>query len=223
MKKSLHTLLLVFIGLFSISTIYSQDRALKSAEKKYDKYEYIDAQQTYLRVAEKGYKSADLFKNLGNSYYFNSQFEEASKWYEKLVNTYPDDIEPEYYFRYAQTLKSVKRYEDADVYMKRFSEVSKSDQRGQLFTEEPDYLERIDFQSGRFDVKNLAANSSLTDFGAAFFGKYVIFSSSRDTLLFKKSIHQWNDEPFLELFSAEYNPTNGELSCLLYTSPSPRD
>jgi len=212
MRVLLHKLLVVFIGLFAVSTLFSQERKLKAAQNQYDKYEYINAQETYLKVIKKGYKSADLYKNLGNSYYFNSQFEEASKWYEELVKTYPNEIEPEYYFRYAQTLKSVGRYEDADVYMKKFVESSSDDQRAQLFQEEPNYLKRIDFQSGRFEIENSSINSSFTDFGAAFYGRFVIFSSSRDTLLFKKSLHQWNDEPFLDLFRAEYNPTNGELS-----------
>jgi len=212
MKKLLHKLLFVFVGLFFVNMMFAQERKLRAAQNQYDKYEYINAQETYLKVVKKGYKSADLYKNLGNSYYFNSQFEEASKWYEELVNSYPSEVEPEYYFRYAQTLKSVDRYEDADVYMKKFVEASSDDQRAQLFQDEPNYLKRIDFQSGRFEIENSSINSSFTDFGSAFFGNYVVFSSSRDTLLFKKSIHQWNDEPFLDLFRAEYNPTNGELS-----------
>ncbi|MGY3795009.1 OmpA family protein [Aquimarina sp. 433] len=212
MKGILHKLLVVFFGVSFLSATQAQDRKLKSAQSQYDKYEYIDAQETYLKVVKKGYKSADLYKNLGNSYYFNSQFEEASKWYEELVKNYPSEVEPEYYFRYAQTLKSVGRYDDADVYMKKFAETSSDDQRAQLFQDEPNYLKRIDFQSGRFEIENSSVNSSFTDFGSAFFGRFIVFSSSRDTLLFKKSVHQWNEEPFLDLYRAEYNPTNGELS-----------
>lgn len=212
MKGLLHKLLFVIVGFFFVNSMFSQERKLKAAQNQYDKYEYINAQETYLKVVKKGYKSADLYKNLGNSYYFNSQFEEASKWYEELVNSYPTEVEPEYYFRYAQTLKSVGRYDDADVYMKKFVEASSDDQRAQLFQDEPNYLKRIDFQSGRFEIENSSINSSFTDFGSAFFGRFVVFSSSRDTLLFKKSVHQWNEEPFLDLFRAEYNPTNGELS-----------
>ncbi|WP_298312527.1 OmpA family protein [uncultured Aquimarina sp.] len=212
MKGLLHKLLFVIVGFFFVNCMFSQERKLKAAQNQYDKYEYINAQETYLKVVKKGYKSADLYKNLGNSYYFNSQFEEASKWYEELVKSYPTEVEPEYYFRYAQTLKSAGRYDDADVYMKKFVEASSDDQRAQLFQDEPNYLKRIDFQSGRFEIENSSINSSFTDFGSAFFGRFVVFSSSRDTLLFKKSVHQWNEEPFLDLFRAEYNPTNGELS-----------
>ncbi|KAA1242334.1 OmpA family protein [Aquimarina sp. RZ0] len=212
MNRVLRKLLFFIVGFLLVNTMFSQERKLGKAQSQYDKYEYINAQETYLKVVNKGYKSADLFKNLGNSYYFNSQFEEASKWYEELVNSYPDEVEAEYYFRYAQTLKSVERYEDADAFMKKFAASSSDDQRAQLFQEEPNYLKRIDFQSGRFEIKNLDINTPFTDFGSAFFGRFIVFSSSRDTLLVKKSIHQWNDESFLDLYTTEYNPVNGELS-----------
>lgn len=191
---------------------FSQDKKLNKAKQQYDKYEYINAQETYLKVAKKGYESADLFKNLGNSFYFNSQFEDALKWYEKLFEKFPDEIEPEYYFRYAQTLKSNQKYEDADVYMKKFIELSSDDKRAQLFQDTPNYLERIDFQSGRYEIENSSINSPFTDFGTTFYGRFVVFGSSRDTLIMKRSVHEWNEESFLDLYKAEFNPTNGELS-----------
>ncbi len=212
MGQLLHKVLFTSLSFICFTIAFSQERSLDRAGKQYDKYEYINAQKTYLKVVEKGHRSADLFKNLGNSYYFNSQFTEASKWYEELIKSYPQEVEPEYYFRYAQTLKSLEKYSESDQYMKTFRELKADDQRGQLFQEEPDYLERIDFQSGRFEIKNLAINSPYTDFGAAFYGDKVVFSSSRDTLIVRKNVHQWNDEAFLELYQSQYNSTNGELS-----------
>ena len=55
----------------------------------------------------KDYVSADLLKNLGNSYYFNAEYKEASETYKKLSMTIPVISGPEYYFRYSQTLKSL--------------------------------------------------------------------------------------------------------------------
>ncbi|TYP70397.1 OmpA family protein [Aquimarina intermedia] len=194
------------------SAAQSQERDLRRAKKQYEKYEYIDAQKTYLQVVEKGYKSADLYKNLGNSYYFNSQFEEALQWYEALITTYPDDVEAEYYFRYAQTLKTAARYDESNQNMEKFSTLNADDQRAQLFSETPDYLKRIEFQSGRYDIKNVAINSPFSDFGAAFKDDTFVFSSSRDTSMIKKSIHQWNNESFLDLHKASYDKETGTLS-----------
>ena len=210
LQFSRNIIILFFLSLTSV--ISSQEKTLKKAKEQYDSYEYINAQQTYLRVVDQGYRSADLFKNLGNSYYYNSQFKEALKWYEELMTSYPEEVEPEYYFRYAQTLKSAERYDEANSYMEKFTAITTGDQRAVIFNEEPNYLKRIDFQSGRYEIYNLAINSPFTDYGGAFYGdKHVVFSSTRDTLITRKQIHQWNNEAFLELFKANYDKTTGEL------------
>ncbi|WP_103863720.1 OmpA family protein [Aquimarina sp. I32.4] len=213
MKKYLLISLLAFISLFFANdTLFAQEKKMQKAKNQYDKYQYIDAQETYLKIVKKGYKSADLFMNLGDSYYFNSQFKDALKWYGELVNSYPDEVKPEYYFRYAQTLKSVEKYEEADKYMQKFADLSNNDQRAKLFAEGADYLKQIDFQSGRYEVENLAVNSIFADFGAAFYGKKIVFSSSRDTLRLNKNVHQWNDEAFLNIFETEYDSVNNSFS-----------
>ena len=81
MKK--YILLCLIIICFSFDS-YAQDSKTAAGDKKYDSYAYIDAIKTYERVAEKGYKSEDMFKKLGNSYYFNSDFDGAAKWYGEL-------------------------------------------------------------------------------------------------------------------------------------------
>ncbi len=197
---------------FTSYPAFSQVNQLDKAKNQYDKYEYVNAQETYLKVAKKGYRSADLFKNLGNSYFFNGQFEEALHWYKELVMSYPEEIEPEYYFRYAQTLKSAERYKESDIYMQKFISLNSSDQRGKLFQKESNYLKMIDLQSKRFVVENASINSEFTDFGVAFLGEYVVFASSRDTMLTRQRIHQWNDEAFLDLYQAKFDRSDGSLS-----------
>ncbi len=213
MKGYLLKIVWAFIVLLiSSNTIFSQEKKLKKGKNQFDRYQYIDAQQTYLKVVKKGYKSADLYMNLGDSYYFNSQYKEALKWYEELINSYTNEVEPEYYFRYAQTLKATENYQEANKYMQKFAEVNSNDQRAKLFQSTSDYLKRIDFQSGRFEIKNAAVNTLFADFGAAFYGENVVFTSSRDTLITRKAIHQWNDESFLNLFEAKYNDSDKSLS-----------
>ena len=43
---------------------FAQGSKLNKADKKYDKYSYIDAIEIYEKVAEKGYKSVELFEKL---------------------------------------------------------------------------------------------------------------------------------------------------------------
>ena len=83
--------------------IYSQNEKFYVTNKVNDKYAYIDVIKTYERVAEKGYKSVDLFQKLGNSYYSFAELDKAAKWYGELF-TMTDNLEPEYYNQYAQSL-----------------------------------------------------------------------------------------------------------------------
>ena len=71
MKNSI-LLYITIISAFSFNS-YAQNSKTTSADKKYDSYAYIKAVSTYERVAEKGYKSEDMFQKLGNSYYFNGE------------------------------------------------------------------------------------------------------------------------------------------------------
>jgi hypothetical protein len=87
-------------------------------EKKW-KYVDIDIIGTYERVMDKGYTSVDMLKRVGNSRFFGGDLTIAAKWYSKLF-ALTTDLEPEYYYRYAQTLTSIKQTEKANEMMQLF-------------------------------------------------------------------------------------------------------
>jgi len=183
---------------------------INKAEKQYVKYAYIDATKTYERVAEKGYKSADMFKKIGNSYYFNSDFEKASKWYGELF-AMGGDIEPEYYYRYAQSLKSVGQTAKADEMMTQFSQKSSDDLRGKILKDKQNYMEEIKANSGRYKIEDAGINSKYADYGSTVYGGKLYFASSRDTGNFAKKKHTWTNQYFTGLYGADID-TSGKAS-----------
>jgi tetratricopeptide (TPR) repeat protein len=112
---------ITIISVFSLN-IYSQKAKVTAADKKYDNYAFVSAIKTYERVVEKGYKSADMFQKLGNAYYFNGELKEASRWYEELF-AMTTDLEPVYYYRYAQSLRFTGEKEKGDEMMAIFDEM----------------------------------------------------------------------------------------------------
>lgn len=195
--------LLVFVG-------NAQERKLTKADKKYDDYAFINAIEIYEEVAEEGYKSKELFEKLGNAYYFNADLATAAKWYEELFKM-GEEIAPEYYFRYAQSLKALERYEEADAKMQQFNQLTGSDIRGNKFIKTRNYLEEIAAQSGRFRIENLGVNSPYSDFAPSFYlENNLVFSSARDTGVATRYKHKWNARPFLDLYGAEV-AENGSL------------
>lgn len=76
----------------------------------------IDILGTYERVLDKGYKSIDMLKRVGNGRYFDGDLVMAAKWYDQLF-ALTHDLEAEYFFRYAQSLKSVSQNDRANEMM----------------------------------------------------------------------------------------------------------
>ncbi|MDA6072750.1 OmpA family protein [Flavobacterium sp. AC] len=199
--KKIILLYITIISAFSINS-YSQQKKIASGDKKYDDYAYIDAIKTYERVAEKGYKSADMFKKLANSFYFNSEFDKAAKWYGELfaMNT---EVEPEYYYRYAQSLKSTGETAKANQMLDLFNQKVKIDTRGKLYESNKNYLDLIKANSGRYNIENAGINSKYSDYGPAFYLNKIVFASARDTGNFNQRKHKWTGENFTNLYQAD--------------------
>ena len=208
--KNYTLLLITIIGAFSFSS-YAQQSKINNADKKYDGYAYVDAIKTYEKVAAKGYKSEDMFKKLGNAYYFNSDFQNAAKWYGELfaMNT---KVEPEYYFRYAQSLKSTGDISKANKFLDEFNAISKNDSRGKLYKEDVNYLDQIKANSGRYQIEDAGINSRYSDYGSFIYNNKIYFASARDTGNFTKRKHKWTGEYFTNIYDADLDPATGSTS-----------
>ncbi|NNT72401.1 OmpA family protein [Flavobacterium sp. IMCC34852] len=204
---------IIYLVLLTFATVsgYSQGgRTEVKGNKEYDKYAYIDAIKTYERIYEKGYKSPDMILKIGNAYYFNAELEKANKWYSELYTTNPEQ-EAEFYYRFAQTLRAVKDYPKADAMMAKFNDKSGNDTRAKLFNKKKDYLAEIKKNSGRYKIENAGINSKYSDYGPAYMGTKVIFTSARDTGNFSKRIHTWTGQYFTNLYSSALSE-DGSLS-----------
>ena len=199
MKRMIPKIFAVFVLVsFCINETYAQKGQVKRATKKYDDYSYIDARALYLDVANSDQGSSEVYAKLGDSYYFTAAYSEAVTWFDKLVNS-GDDIDPEYYFRYALALKSTGDYVKSDQMMAKFNAANSTDSRGQLFSKDRDYISEIEKLSGRFEIKSLNFNSNLQDFAPTFYGDALVFSSNRSIKENQKK-HNWNNQPFLDLY-----------------------
>ncbi|MET3025869.1 OmpA family protein [Flavobacterium sp. UW10123] len=208
--KNYTLLLLTIIGAFSFSS-YAQQSKINNADKKYDGYAYVDAIKTYEKVAAKGYKSEDMFKKLGNAYYFNSDFQNAAKWYGELF-AMNANVEPEYYFRYAQSLKSTGDINKANKLLDEFNALSKNDSRGKLYKEDANYLDQIKANSGRYQIEDAGINSKYSDYGSFVYNNKIYFASARDTGNFTQRKHKWTGEYFTNIYDADLDPSTGSTS-----------
>lgn len=200
MKIKLYDILFALLTISAINS-YAQKATINKATDDYNNFSYVKTTDILLDVANRGFKSVDLFQKLGNSYYFNNKMKEAAKWYGELMKLEAENLEnkidPEYYYRYAQSLKSIENYNESDLWMQKFSELKVNDSRANNFKTSRNYLNNIDLNSENIEIVNLPFNSEQSDFGAAFNENEFIFASSRGN----GKIYVWNNKPYLELYS----------------------
>jgi len=189
---------------------YSQKGRIAEADKQYDRYAYVDAITTYERIAEKGYKDEKMFQRLGNAYYFSAELKKAAKWYGELF-AMNQEQQPEYYYRYSQSLKAIGEYDKADKMLELFNKKSGNDQRAKLYQSHKNYLEEIKANSGRYDISDAGINSDYSDYGSSYLDNKLVFTSARDTGGFAKRVFKWTNQSFTNLYEVEVKE-DGTLS-----------
>ncbi|RMA58456.1 OmpA family protein [Ulvibacter antarcticus] len=211
MNTLLRKILLVTLVCFITGVSFSQKNQIAKANKEFDRFSYIDAREIYLKVVEDGYKSAEIYQKLGDTYYWNSDYDNAAKWYSKLITEFPNEAEAEYYYRASQSLKSLKKYDEADKMMLGFAAKGGNGLLLKNFEKDPNYLKSIGLVSKAYILEKVSVNTDYSDFGPSFYGdnKLVYATSSNKSEGFR--IYEWNQQPFLDLFMADIDE-EGKLS-----------
>ncbi len=119
-------LLLIIFALSSTFMIAQE----KLADKFFSNYGYTKATELYEEVLKKGDTSINVLTHLGDCYYNNSKSEKAAFWYGKAFEKYgKNKINPEYMYKYVQSLRSQNDYEEAEKWMKEFMMIQNDDTR----------------------------------------------------------------------------------------------
>ena len=184
----------------------AQNQYTKTADKLFNRYEYVDAAKEYLKLAEGSKADNYVYKQLAESYYNVFNTKEAVKWYAKVVEQKQD---AETYYKYAQMLKAEGNFKEADKQMQQFAQLAPNDQRAKTFVSNPNYLPELKGQAKLYDIAKSDISSDKTDFGAVLTNdNNVYFASARNT---SKRNSNFNDEPYLDIYKATYN-ANGTIS-----------
>ena len=184
MKKQIYILasLLLVSG-----TTLAQKGSVKRADKLFEMRAYNQAAETY----ENQKRTQEVLQNLADSYYYNTSLQKAIKTYRELFVEYGDSIDIEYHFRFAQSLKGVKNYSEADKHLSRYynKPINTS-----AFIETTKNI-----TPHSFDLKQITSGNTSSDFGLSFYDDKVVFASARNT---ESPLYSWNDLPYLDLYSA---------------------
>lgn len=180
----------------------AQRKKVKAADQKFNNFYYTNARKMYLELAQNGYKSVNVLEKLGDTYYFEREKENAVEWYAELIAKY-SDFGDEYWFRYAQSLKSIGLYDKAQAAIKAYYKRKAVDPGLLLKKSSQEYLREIESRSGHYEVQDVDYNSAKEDFCPKFLPDgQLIFTSNRYPSTDKKSTAY---QPSLDIYQLTDN------------------
>ncbi|MDX6188462.1 OmpA family protein [Flavobacterium sp. Fl-318] len=207
--------LLVIIFVFSIQFIKAQDQDLVRAKRFFDKTYYSEAIVLYGKLAVDK-PSQEVIKNLADSYYYTNDLIKAQRYYRLLINSYNKDLDREYYYRYAQTLKASNSDDLANAALREYYAKSANAEEAVYFEKELKELENVSAIGNRFEIKNLAINTPNSEFGAVEYKDNLVFAGVKlNPGLFDKKF-KWDNETYLNLVAVPTKNSNSKEAVLQY-------
>lgn len=200
---------LLIILVLSSTLTFAQS---KVADKFFENYAYMRASELYEEAVNNGDDSEHVLTRLGDCYYNNSNAVKAEKWFKRALDNYPD-VDPEYYYKYSITLRSLGKHTEADAWLKKFQDKRKEDSRSSIPINITLIKELSSTEKAYVEVVNLDINTEYSDFGSFVHDNVLYFASGRnvsETGSSKK--YDWNEEPFLDLYQVDVTNNNGQKS-----------
>jgi len=188
--------LLVVSGYF-----YGQQSKVAIANSKYNSMSYVDAIALYTNLVADGYGSPELFENLGNSYYLQSNYTLARVSYDSLFKR-TADVSLSTYYRYINVLRSESKNKQADklyaILLEKYPEEKTQDQADNRIFLSPEEL-----SVSLVSLKNSKINSPYSDYKVSYLGEdKIVYSSSKETKKFLSIKSIWNNEAYTNLYES---------------------
>ena len=198
-----HIISILSITLLTSFHLVAQSNATKKADKHFNKFEFADASEAYLKVVNKGKADVYVYSQLAESYYNVFNTVEAEKWYAKALESSSDS---EMIYKYAEMLKANENYEASNIQFAKFASTQLADHRATAFTANPNYLSKILNKGKKFDLQNLPLNSKVSDFGGTLQDGKLYITTARNN---NQKAYGWNDQPFLDIYTATVTSDGG--------------
>ena len=203
-------------GSKSIESDPNKSMIIKRADAYFDKMWYAEAAKLYETALDnnKAEQSYEVLQKIADAHYFNTNMEQAYKWYNTMYETYGDQMSADNIFRYAHSLKGTGNYARSKRLMRLYNKkyeaqlgnaTVSTNQREQI-------LDRLLNSEPKFNIKNLEINSEYSDFSPAFLEQdKVVFASAKDSSVFTTRLYKWDNQPYLDLYTAKLNEESQEL------------
>ncbi|GGG39184.1 cell envelope biogenesis protein OmpA [Christiangramia forsetii] len=197
----------------------AQSGKQKKADRLYKDFAYLEATDVYKELIENEYNVTYNSKKLGDTYMMLRSPENAVFYYGDIIED--TTVSSEYYYKYAQALRGVKRYDESRQWLRKYLESGKQSDEIQTMLNKDEYKSKATYK-----LKSSDFNSEFSDFGVFVKDDQVYFVSARaQHVNVKDKTYSWNGEPFLDIYvldkaSGNVSPIGGDVNTKLHDGPA---
>jgi outer membrane protein OmpA-like peptidoglycan-associated protein len=196
--------------------------SIVSAQKNWDKLynefkqlKYNEVIATYnkelKKVKDDKLLPAQVYEAVGESYLRTGDYRQASIVYGKLYQLQKHTISDKQFINYHQSLRMSGYYADANKLVEERLTFYPNDVDLKKFKKQKKAIDSLANIKSAYSINGININSKNSDFGTMFYRNKILYASAKDTLGSSKTA-QINKQPFLTIYEAEMNHSNGNLS-----------
>lgn len=206
------TSLSLIIGLTFSLLCFSQYGKQKKADDYFNNFSYVKAIEVYKELIKNDYNKDYATRRLAESYSMLGDLENAVIHYEEIVKQ--PNVPEEYYYNYAQALRSIGKYDESREWFKKFKKSGGKDNlTGNL--KESNFSTSVFNAKPQYYISEVPFNSEYSDFGAFQINGKIYFSSTRDNSGLIKRTYSWNEQPFLDIYAINIGDSIATLNSKL--------
>jgi outer membrane protein OmpA-like peptidoglycan-associated protein len=189
-------------------------KLIQKADEYFNKMWYAEASTLYEEaLLDKSNYSYEVLQKAGDAHYFNTNMEQAYKWYTILYEEYEEEMSADNIFKYAHSLKGTGKYSRSKKLMRLYNKkvIDKNASTSSVIKNEM-VLDEILNAPNKFEIKNLSVNSQYSDFAPMFYNKEdIVFASANDSSFLNTRRYKWDNQPYLDLYVGQLNEESTDV------------
>lgn len=187
---------------------HAQKLKEKMADRAAEQFDYPHMAAIYEDLVVSGKADATDMRRLALAYRKMGQPQKAEATYMKMMGLgtqTPDDV-----FAYAEQLRANGKYAEALEWYGTYDSLRPDDTRAKAYLKNPRVFERLMRDSASATVRKLPINSPQADLAPSIMDELLLFASARGEGVGGDRLYAWDEQPFLNLYSALWKGETAE-------------
>lgn len=195
---------LFLLGAFS--TLRAQEAVLKLGDRHFEDLSFVEAIAHYERAFHQAEPDLDHLRRMAQCHWNLRDSKGSEQWYGRVCTSLEADAEDVY--RYAEALRANGKHLESDHVLERFAKLAPQDSRAERKANAHDRLAvMLDEPGIAQKVVPVGFNSEKSDMAPFIRGNTLLFASARAPEYTARRHHTWDDQPFLDLYTATVDPS----------------